>query len=187
MSRKKAFYNENTKMIVICYESIFDIYDKLIEEYKIKGVSEKQISKITLDVIDFIFYHQVSHAIIEIISNNEKTTIINNNEYFVDSLSYHIKSSIQKDKEKYSIGSMSLWFKIMHETKNLEKEHMWNMHVLDLERLSKIACQDSLFNSTKTLDYIQKGILVKQDIIECKSELLENNKKLEKITKQILK
>ena len=187
MSRKKSFYNENTKMIVICYESIFDIYDKLIEEYKIKGVSEKQISKITLDVIDFIFYHQVSHAIIEIISNNEKTTIINNNEYFVDSLSYHIKSLIQKDKEKYSIGSMSLWFKIMHETKNLEKEHMWNMHVLDLERLSKIACQDSSFNSTLTLDYIQKGILTKQNIIECKSELIEQKQKLEKISYYILK
>lgn len=184
---KKAFYNENTKMIVICYELIFDIYDKLIEEYKIKGVSEKQISKITLDVIDFIFYHQVSHAIIEIISNNEKTTIINNNEYFVDSLSYHIKSLIQKDKEKYSIGSMSLWFKIMHETKNLEKEHMWNMHVLDLERLSKIACQDSSFNSTATLDYIQKGILTKQNIIECKSELIEQKQKLEKISYHILK
>ena len=117
----------------------------------------------------------------EIISNNEKTTIINNNEYVVDSLSYHIKSLIQKDKEKYSIGSMSLWFKIMHETENLEKEHMWNMHVLDLKRLSKIACQDSSFNSTLTLDYVQKGILTKQDIIECKSELLEHKEKLEKI------
>ena len=75
----------------------------------------------------------------------------------------------------------------MHETKNLEKEHMWNMHVLDLERLSKMACQDSLFNSTKTLDYIQKGILTKQEIIECKSELLEHKEKLKKISDQILK
>ena len=184
---KKAFYNENTKMIVICYELIFDIYDKLIEEYKIKGVSEKQISKITLDVIDFIFYHQVSHAIIEIISNNENSTITNNDEYFVDSLSNHIKLLIQKDKERYSIVNISLWFKIMHEAENLEKEHMWNIHFLNLERLSKIACQDSLFNSTVTLDYIQKGILTKQNIIECKSKLLEHKEKLEKISDQILK
>ena len=184
---KKAYYNKDTKMIVVCYELISDIYEKLTKEYKSKGFTEKHISKITLDVIDFIFYHQVSHAIIEIISNNEKTTIINNNEYFVDSLSYHIKSLIQKDKEKYSIGNISLWFKIMHETKNLEKEHMWNMHVLDLERLSKIACQDSSFNSTLTLDYIQKGILTKQNIIECKSELIEQKQKLEKISYYILK
>ena len=184
---KKAFYNKNTKMIVICYELIFDVYDKLTEEYKTKGISEKQISKITLDVVDFIFYHQVSHAIIEIISNNENSTITNNDEYFVDSLSNHIKLLIQKDKERYSIVNISLWFKIMHEAENLEKEHMWNIHFLNLERLSKIACQDSLFNSTVTLDYIQKGILTKQNIIECKSKLLEHKEKLEKISDQILK
>jgi hypothetical protein len=184
---KKAFYNKNTKMIVICYELIFDVYDKLTEEYKTKGISEKQISKITLDVVDFIFYHQVSHAIIEIISNNENSTITNNDEYFVDSLSNHIKLLIQKDKEKYSIVNISLWFKIMHEVENLEKEHMWNIHFLNLERLSKIACQDSSFNSTVTLDYIQKGILTKQNIIECKSKWLEDKEKLEKISDQILK
>ena len=184
---KKAFYNKNTKMIVICYELIFDVYDKLTEEYKTKGISEKQISKITLDVVDFIFYHQVSHAIIEIISNNENSTITNNDEYFVDSLSNHIKLLIQKDKERYSIVNISLWFKIMHEVKNLEKEHMWNIHFLNLERLSKIACQDSSFNSTVTLDYIQKGILTKQNIIECKSKWLEDKEKLEKISDQILK
>ena len=184
---KKALYNENTKMIVICYELIFDVYDKLTEEYKTKGISEKQISKITLDVVDFIFYHQVNHAIIEIISNNENSTITNNDEYFVDSLSNHIKLLIQKDKEKYSIVNISLWFKIMHEVENLEKEHMWNIHFLNLERLSKIACQDSSFNSTVTLDYIQKEILTKQNIIECKSKWLEDKEKLEKISDQILK
>ena len=64
---------------------------------------------------------------------------------------------------------------------------MWNIHFLNLERLSKIACQDSSFNSTVTLDYIQKGILIKQNIIECKSKWLEDKEKLEKISDQILK
>ena len=184
---KKAFYNKNTKMIVICYELISDIYDKLVKEYKIKGVSEKQISKITLDVVDFIFYHQVSHTIIEIIVNDESNEVITNNEYFVDLLSNHIKSSIQKDKKEYSIGNILFWFKIMDEIENLETEHMWNTHSLNLERLSKIACQDSSFNSMVTLDYIQKGILLKQNIIECKSELLEHKEKLEIISDQVLK
>ena len=184
---KKAYYNKNTKMIVICYEIISDIYQKLTEEYKSKGFTEKHISKITLDVVDFIFYHQVSHAILEITSSDKDDAIINNNEFFIDSLSNHIKSIIQKDKEKYLIESIALWFKIMHEIENFKTPHMWDMHSLNLERLSKMACQDSSFNSTKTLDYIQKGILTKQDIIECKSELLEHKEKLEKISNQILK
>ena len=184
---EKSFYNQNTKMIVICYELIFDIHDRLTEEYKIKGVSEKQISKITLDVIDFIFYHQVSHAILKIPNNNENILITNSNEFFTDILANYLKSTIQKDKKKYSIGNIALWFKIMHETENLKRSHMWDIHSLSPERLSKIVCQDSLFNSIATLDYIQKGILLKQNIIECKSEWLEQKAQLEKITNVILK
>ena len=184
---KKSYYNKDTKMIVVCYELISDIYQKLTDEYKVKGFTEKHISKITLDVIDFIFYHQLSHAIIEIISNNENTIIMNNNEFFTDSLSNHIKSLIQKDKEKHLIESATLWFKVMNETKNLKMPHYWDIHALSLERLSKIACQDSSFSSKTTLYYIQIEMLTKQDIIECKSELLEHKEKLEKITSQILK
>jgi len=43
------------------------------------------------------------------------------------------------------------------------------------------------FNSDTTINYIQKGILTEQDIIECKSELVEQRQKLEKISNQILK
>ena len=184
---KKAFYNKDTKMIVICYELISDIYNKVEEKYKSKEFTDKHISKTTLDIIDFIFYHQVSHVILEIISNYEKITILNNNEFFVDSLSNHIKSTIQKDKKKYQIESIALWFKIIYETENLKSPHMGYTHSLNLERFSKIVCQDSLFNSTITSDYIQKGILLKQNIIECKSELLEQKAKLEKISNIILK
>ena len=181
---EKSFYNQNTKMIVICYELIFDVYDRLTEEYKSKGASEKQISNITLDVVDFIFYHQISHVLLQVIENK---TSSNNNESFIDTLSNHIKLKIQKDRENYSITNISLWFKIMHEAENLKRPHMWNTHLLSLERLSNIACQDSAFSSIGTLDYVQKGILSKQSIIECKSELLEQKVKLEKISNRILK
>ena len=94
---------------------------------------------------------------------------------------------MQKDKEKHLIESATLWFKVMNETKNLKMPHYWDIHALSLERLSKIACQDSSFSSKTTLYYIQIEMLTKQDIIECKSELLEHKEKLEKITSQILK
>jgi len=184
---EKSFYNQNTKMIVICYELIFDVYDRLTEEYKSKGVSEKQISNITLDVVDFIFYHQISHMLLQVIENNENKTSSNNNESFIDTLSNHIKLKIQKDRENYSITNISLWFKIMQEVENLKRPHMWNIHSLSLERLSNIACQDSAFSSTVTLNYIQKGILSKQNIIECKSVLLEQKIKLEKISNVIFR
>ena len=105
----------------------------------------------------------------------------------MDALSNHIKSLIQKDKKQYSVENIALWFKIMQETENLRTSHMWDIHLLNLERLSKIACQDSAFNSDTTINYIQKGILTEQDIIECKSELVEQRQKLEKISNQILK
>ena len=66
------------------------------------------------------------------------------------------------------IENISLWFKIMHETEKLKTPHMWNIHLLSLERLSKIACQDSSFNSTTTSSYIQKGILNHNEIFSTK-------------------
>ena len=92
-------------------------------------------------------------------NNNENILITNSNEFFTDTLANYLKSTIQKDKKKYSIGNIALWFKIMHETENLKRSHMWDIHSLSPERLSKIVCQDSSFNSIATLDYIQKGIL----------------------------
>ena len=184
---KKAIYNEDTKMIVICYELISDIYNKVEEKYKSKEFTDKHISKTTLDIIDFIFYHQVSHAILKIISNYQNITILNNDEIFVDSLSNYIKSTVQKNKTNYQMESIALWFKILYETEDLKSPHIGYTHSLNLERFTKIVCQDSSFNSTTTSEYIQKGFLAKQKIIECKSELLEQKPKLEKISNIILK
>lgn len=185
--QKKSTYNEKTKMILICYELISDIHDRLTKEYKSKGLTEKQISKITLNVIDFIFYHQVSHVILGIISNDRNITVTNSNDFFIDSLSYHIKEVIQKDKENYPIEDIFFWSKIVHEIKNTKSEHVWNSGLFEFERLSKIACQISSFNSNMTVDYIEKGILEKQEILECNTEFINQKKNLEIVINQISK
>ena len=185
--QKKAGYNEDTKMILICYELILDIHDRLTEEYKPKGLTEKQISKITLNVVDHIFYHQISYVILGIISNDRNITVSNINEFFIDSLSYYVKEIIQKDKENYPIENIFFWSKIMNEAKNSKAEYVWNPQLFEFERLSKIACQVSSFNSTMTLDYIQKGILKQQQILECKSKFINQKEDLGIIISQILK
>jgi len=184
---KKAFYNQSSKMIVICYELIFDIYDRLTIEYQSKGISEKAISKITLDVIDFIFYQQISDLILKTTVDEKNTIFLKNNESLLDALANHLKLKIQQDKENYSIISIALWFKIMTEVENFKTPHFWSEKSYNFERLSNIACQETSFNSTATFEYIEKGILKKQNIIQCKAQILEQKPILEKITDQILK
>tara|TARA_B110000438_G_scaffold38148_1_gene37909 strand:- start:21 stop:632 length:612 start_codon:yes stop_codon:yes gene_type:complete len=54
---KDAYYNKDSKTIIICYELIFDIHDKFLKEYETNGITEKQATVMTLNVIDYIFYH----------------------------------------------------------------------------------------------------------------------------------
>ena len=49
---------------MICYELIFDIYDKFLVEYEPEGFTKNQITVMTLDVIDYVFYHQLAHALL---------------------------------------------------------------------------------------------------------------------------
>ena len=72
--QKNAFYDKNSKMIIVCYELIFDIYDKFLKEYESSGITKKQATIMTLDVIDYIFYQQLSHALFDTlyISDNQR-------------------------------------------------------------------------------------------------------------------
>ena len=39
--QKNAFYDKNSKMIIVCYELIFDIYDKFLKEYESNEITKK--------------------------------------------------------------------------------------------------------------------------------------------------
>ena len=181
--QKDAYYNKNTSSIVICYELIFDIYDKFLVKYEPEGFTKNQITVMTLDVIDYVFYHQLAHAL----SHKYNLPITDSDEQIVDSLSNYIRISIPNNSEQRLISNVSLWFKIMNETKNIESSHVWNTHSLNWERFSAMACDVSELNSTITSYFMHKGFLSNDEIVQCKIEHIQQKNQWESTLDPFLK
>jgi hypothetical protein len=163
---KNAYYNKNSKMIVMCYELIFDIYDKFLIEYESNKITKKQATIMTLNVIDYIFYHQLAHALFDTmyIPNNQE--IEKNEEYMIDSFANQIRISMQRDSESNKITSVAAWFKIMNQTENVKEKKMWNSHGFDFERFFNMTCENSGLNRIKTLNLIEKGFISNEKLIQ---------------------
>ena len=184
---KNAYYNKNSKMIVMCYELIFDIYDKFLIEYESNKITKKQATIMTLNVIDYIFYHQLAHALFDTmyIPNNQE--IEKNEEYMIDSFANQIRISMQRDSESNKITSVAAWFKIMNQTQNENEKKVWNSHEFNFERFFNMTCENSGVSRIKTLDLIEKGFILNEKLIECKIKYIEQKEKLEMMINPILK
>ncbi|QLH10081.1 hypothetical protein DSQ20_00040 [Nitrosarchaeum sp. AC2] len=64
-----AFYDWESKKIIICYEFVDSIYADFLQYYEIEmkdgNITESDISTMTINVIDFFFYHELGHALID--------------------------------------------------------------------------------------------------------------------------
>jgi hypothetical protein len=184
---KNAFYNKNSKMIVMCYELILDTYDKFLIEYESDKITKKQATIMTLNVIDYIFYHQLAHALFDTmyIPNNQE--IEKNEERMMDSFANQIRISMQSDSESNKITSVAAWFKIMNQTQNENEKKVWNSHEFNFERFFNMTCENSGVSRIKTLDLIEKGFILNEKLIECKIKYIEQKEKLEIMINPILK
>jgi len=184
---KNAFYNKNSNMIVMCYELIFDIYDKFLIKYESNKITKEQATIMTLDVMDYIFYHQLSHALLHTIYISDNQGMENKKEQIIDSFANQIKISMQKDSENSAMTSVAAWVKIMNQTQDVKQIKVWNEHSVDFERFTHMACENSGLDHIKTLNFIEKGFISNEELIQCKIKYIEQKEKLELMIKPILK
>ena len=185
--QKNAFYDKNSKMIIVCYELIFDIYDKFLKEYESNEITKKQATIMTLDVIDHIFYHQLSHALFDTLYISDNQEIDTNKEKIINSFSNQIKISMQQDSKDDTLISVASWLKIMNETQSVKRINTVNEHTLNFEKFSHMACENSGLDRVKTLNFIERGFILNEKIIQCKIKYIDEKEKLELMISPILK
>ena len=185
--QKNAFYDKNSKMIIVCYELIFDIYDKFLKEYESNGITKKQATIMTLDVVDHIFYHQLSHALFDTLYISDNQEIDTNKEKIINSFSNQIKISMQQDSKDDTLISVASWLKIMNETQSVKRINTVNEHTLNFEKFSHMACENSGLDRVKTLNFIERGFILNEKIIQCKIKYIDEKEKLELMISPILK
>jgi hypothetical protein len=119
------------------------------------------------------------------ISDNQK--IDRSNEQIINSFANQIKRSMQQDSKDNTIMSVASWFKIMNENQNTTSVNVWNEHVVDFEKFVHMACENSELDRIKTLNFIEKGFIPTEKLVQCKIKYIEQKEKLELMISPILK
>ena len=149
-----AFYDLELKQITVCYELMDSTYNDFSIYFQTdlqnSNITEDEISTQSLNVIDFIFYHELGHALIDIydlpVTGLEENAVDQFATMFM-LLSDDIEGIdiIVGQDILYDVGT---WFII--QTEYYEQTDYWDVHNLDIQRFYNISCyaygQDPNYN-----------------------------------------
>ena len=134
-----AFYDWESKTITVCYEFIYSVYTDFFQNYEIElnngSMIESDISDMTLDVIDFIFYHELGHAFIDIYGLPITGLEENAADQFAALFMLLAYEGTEGHVILYNVGT---WFLIQSEL--YEQSYYWDVHNLDVQRFYNISC-----------------------------------------------
>lgn len=139
-----AFYDYQTKQIIMCYEFVdsayYDFETYYQPELQSGEITDDDIGIFAFDVIDFVFYHELGHALIDIyglpITGLEENAVDQFSTLFMllsDDLEGY--DGIVGQDILYNVGT---WFLI--QTEYYEQNYYWDVHNLDIQRFYNISC-----------------------------------------------
>ncbi|MBA4849109.1 DUF4344 domain-containing metallopeptidase [Emticicia sp. BO119] len=148
-----AFYDEHTKKVTICYEMVSYLY----ELFKTKTNNPAQLREMVINTTLFIFYHEMGHALIDLMD----LPVTGKEEDTVDNFSIFLLADGSK-KGSLAVLDGAIAFYLMGESekniplKNLE---LWDEHSLDHQRFYHIICM--LYGSNP----IQNQALIREKML----------------------
>jgi len=182
-----AFYEYETKQIIICYEFIDEVQEKYIMfHYDVWGGTDESFDidvyeNYTLDVIDFVFWHEMGHAFIDIyelpITGLEENVA---DQFAALMLSY----TYDEETGDYAVGQEMLynvgtWFFIEdqywneiypEETGEIIDPTYWGVHGLDAQRFYNVSCYAYGADPQYNQDLVEGGWLPEDRAYNCEWE-----------------
>jgi len=166
---ENAFYDPLTRQIIMCYEFIDSVYEDFLLHYG-DEVTEDEIGLMTFDVMDFVFYHELGHALVDIhllpITGLEENALDQFAAFFM------LMTENEGDYEGivgqdilYNVGT---WFFIQN-----EKQYdyvFWDVHNLDIQRFYNISCYAYGQHPEYNQDLIDDGWLPEERALNCEYE-----------------
>ena len=185
-NESNAFYDLDTKQIIICYEFIDTTYAEFSEYYS-EDITEDQISIMTLDVIDFIFYHELGHALIDLY----QLPVTGLEENAVDQFAI-LFILLAEDIEDYEgivgqdiLYNVGTWFLIQSEI--YAQSFYSDVHNLDIQRFYNISCYAYGHSPEYNQDLIDEGFLPIERSINCSAEYEQISRSWETILSPYMK
>jgi hypothetical protein len=184
-----AFYDPTTKQISICYELVDDIQEKyILFFYDVWGLTDDDFDmdvydSYTLNVIDFIFWHEMGHAFIDIY----QLPITGLEENVADQfaalmlLYYYDESTGDYSMGQTMVDDVGTWFNnseyfVSEIYPTLTGEEIlpafWDVHALDMQRFYNVSCYAYGFDpSSDSVAYlVEEGWLPQERAANCEWE-----------------
>ena len=152
-----AFYNGGEKYIVFCYELVEEIHS-IMEKNHWSGDS----AYATLGVVDWILFHEVGHALIDI----HNLPITGLEEDSADQFATY--QFLNDDSELPIIHTAFFWWYI--QSNNYSDAAYADTHSLDVQRFYNLACWSQGKEDPNGLSWVESGYLPENRAKWCESE-----------------
>ena len=172
--KKNAYYDPRDKSITFCYELMEHFYNL----YRGAGDSQSQASKRMNKAINFVFLHELGHALID----SYNLPITANEEDAADRCSSYICIEELGEPGVESILAAADAFRLESKMgKQPDANSLADEHLLKEQRFFNSLCMVYGSNPEKYRDFVTKGYLPKARAVRCPTEYNRTSRSWEKL------
>jgi hypothetical protein len=165
-----AFYDPNTKRIVVCYELV----SYFLGVFKPTAKNDTELGNAVLGALIFSFFHESGHGLIDILD----IPAVGREEDSVDQLATLILIAAGDSGVNMALSG-AYWFHLQAE--NGHKTPFWDEHAFDGQRFYNILCLIYGSDPGKYARFVSAGNLPKDRALRCSEEYAKINKAWEKL------
>lgn len=177
-----AFYDYNTKQIIMCYELVDDVFDTYYYFYGEElNFDVNVMQTYSYNVLDFIFFHEVGHALIDVYQLPITGLEENVADQFATLMLSYTYDEVTGDTALgqdmlYDVGTWFFnehyyWNEVYPQENGFEiSVPYWDNHNLDLQRFYNVSCYAYGSDSKYNQDLIDDGWLPEERAYNCEWE-----------------
>ena len=177
-----AFYDPETKQIIICYEFVDDVFDTYYYFYgEDEDFDDQAWADYGYNVIDYVFWHEVGHAFIDIyelpITGLEENVadqfaaLMLSYTYDIETGSYSVGQDMLYNVGTWFYNEDVYWTQIYpEETGETITPTYWGTHGLDMQRFYNVSCYAYGSDPQYNQDLIEDGFLPEDRAYNCEWE-----------------
>ncbi len=166
-----AFYDPNTKRIIVCYELV----SYFLGVFKPTAKNDTELGNAVLGALIFTFFHESGHGLIHLLD----LAAVGREEDAVDQLATLILIAAGDEGVQMALSG-AYWFGLNSKA-GQNKLPFWDEHAFDGQRFYNILCLIYGSNPTKYGSFVSSGSLPKDRAVRCPEEYSKINKAWEKL------
>jgi len=165
-----AFYDPNTKRIIVCYELV----SYFLGVFKPTAKNDTELGNAVMGALIFSFFHESGHGLIHILD----LPAVGREEDSVDQLATLILIAAGEEGVTMALSG-AYWFHLQSESGH--KTPFWDEHAFDGQRFYNILCLIYGSDPKKYGSFVSSGKLPKDRAARCSEEYAKINKAWEKL------